>query len=584
MQKRMKKTITQFMMGALLLLGLNAAQAQVVLRITSPASLAGSYINAQPADWGGRITSEQTWDGIVVNDGSAQPTLGCNASPANAYNGKLALVRRGSCEFGQKALNAQNAGAGAVLVVNNAAGPPPGMAAGTVGAEVTVPALSVSQEDGERMIAALDAGETVTFTIYPASFVLAFPFYPSYYAAVPECFNRESVDSMGIFVTNNSGRELADVVVRYQFVNKDNGSVLAQDSMMVPALASGVETAFEWDLSSTPIDISGLEKGTYAFEYSAYYAGDQLDPPGTYRTSQEFRVTDGLWSHENVVSNSFRPSDGGDHTDGGLFTIPEDVATNKPIHLKTVSFISANNATETTMAGKDVIVFVSKIISDQFDFNLSIFDESQFELLGYAEFTFSDEAQRFQRIELPIRDIETDEEGIVLDPGFEYIATVSYNGPSNQLFHGYSLELTYPSSLPITTSLVYGNFSGTTRWVSYVNTISGKERRINNSIRLGIELEECTISSNEEQLAENQIRIFPNPVKDFVQIQFDLSEPSDVSAILTDMNGRVIRWNSYKGIQNDQVSFDAQQLPAGHYLMHFSTKNGQRAEKLVVIK
>lgn len=138
--------------------------------------------------------------------------------------------------------------------------------------------------------------------------------------------------------------------------------------------------------------------------------------------------------------------------------------------------------------------------------------------------------------------------------------------------------------MPITTSLVYGTFSGTTRWVSYVNTINGKERRINNSIRLGIELEECTISSNEEQLAENQIRIFPNPVKDFVQIQFDLKEPSDVSAILTDMNGRVIRWNSYKGIQTDQVTFDAQQLPAGNYLMHFSTKNGQRAEKLVIIR
>jgi hypothetical protein len=578
----MKKLFTNIWIGVFMLLGTYVIEAQVVVRITSPASLAGTYVNAQPADWGGRITTQTTWDAIVANDGSASPTLGCNPSPAGAYTDKLTLIRRGACEFGQKALNAQNAGAGAVLVVNNTSGPPPGMAAGSVGSQVTIPVLSLSQEDGDKIIAAIDGGETVTFTIYPAAFVLTLPYYPPYYAAVPECFNRESVDSMGIYVTNNSGRELADVIVRYQFVNKGDGSVLTQDSMMVPSLAAGVETAFEWTLSS-PIDISGLEKGTYAFEYIAYYAGDPFDGPGTYRTSQEFNVTDGLWSHENVVSNSFRPGDGGDHTDGGLFFIPEDVPTNQ-IKLNTLSFVSANNASETTMAGKDVIIFVAKIVSDTFDFNLSLFDESQFELKGYAEFTFSDEAQRFQRIEVPIKDIETDEEGIELEPGFEYIATVSYNAASNQLFHGYSLDLTYPSTEPTTTSLVYGSFSGTTRWVSYVNTINGKDRRINNGIRLGMEIGNCIISNREELLADDQIRIFPNPVSDFVQIHFDLDQASDVSAILTDMNGKIIRWESYKMVQKDQLTFDAQQLPAGQYILHFNTKNGQRAEKLVVIK
>ena len=43
-------------------------------------------------------------------------------SPVNtSYNlsGSIALIKRGACQFGLKALNAQNAGAVAVIIYNN---------------------------------------------------------------------------------------------------------------------------------------------------------------------------------------------------------------------------------------------------------------------------------------------------------------------------------------------------------------------------------------------------------------------------------------------------------------------------------
>lgn len=556
-----------------------SAFSQVVFRVSSPVELAGPYLNSHPTDWGGQVTSSLELEAIVVNDGSAFPSRGCTESPANAYDGKIAVVRRGDCEFGMKALNAQNAGAYAVLVVNNVAGAgAPGMGAGALGSSVTIPAFSVSLEDGELFISAIEAGETVIFSIYPAAFSLTLPYYPAYYAAVPECLNREMVDSMGITITNSSRSDLENVIVKYQFIDKTNNVLIHHDSTELPSFIDEQTLTFEWDLSGSPIDISGLEQGVYAFEYIVYYRDDMLDEPGTYRTSQEFRVTDGLWSHENVVGNSFRPGDGGDHTDGGLFYVPENIFESE-LQAMTLSFVSANNLDETSMAGKDVIIFFAKIIADSFDFSKDLYDESQFELLGYSEFLFSDEAQRFQRIEVPLLDINTDNQGINLDPDSEYIATVSYNGASNQLFHGYSLDLTYPGTDPFTTSLVYGSFTGSQRWVSYINS----DRRIVNSIRLGLEYESC-ISGTEEVIPEAQLQIFPNPSAEYINMTFDFDQATDLSVILTDMQGKVVRWQSYKSVMKDNLQFDVNQVSSGNYLLHFTTKNGQRAEKVIVLK
>ena len=45
------------------------------------------------------------------------------ALPPGSLTGKVALIRRGTCSFYDKAINAQNAGAAAVVLYNNVAGP-----------------------------------------------------------------------------------------------------------------------------------------------------------------------------------------------------------------------------------------------------------------------------------------------------------------------------------------------------------------------------------------------------------------------------------------------------------------------------
>ncbi len=80
---------------------------------------------------------------------------GCNPWPAGTFTGKAALISRGTCEFGLKVLNAEQAGAEAVLVYNNVGGGDTliNMAPGVVGNQVTIPSAFIWYSKGTAMIA-----------------------------------------------------------------------------------------------------------------------------------------------------------------------------------------------------------------------------------------------------------------------------------------------------------------------------------------------------------------------------------------------------------------------------------------------
>ncbi|MBA6156695.1 thrombospondin type 3 repeat-containing protein [Tenacibaculum sp. S7007] len=127
------------------------------LTINSPAGITGDYISIRTTNFGGVITSDITKDLILVSDGTGNTDDGCEAvTNASLLNGKIAVARRGSCNFTAKAKNAQDAGAVAIIIVNNVAGAPFNMA-GT-DATVTIPSVMVSKEDGDVIINALSAG------------------------------------------------------------------------------------------------------------------------------------------------------------------------------------------------------------------------------------------------------------------------------------------------------------------------------------------------------------------------------------------------------------------------------------------
>src|ERR671918_226690 len=136
------------------------AQPNTVI-VDPPSSAAGEY-PASGAAFGPAPPKEGiSGDIVLVNDGSGNPTDGCQpliGFPAGA----IALVDRGGCTFVQKVNNAQDAGAVAVIVVNSAPGDPITM--GGADPDITIPSVMISLANGNTIKGGLPATGTVAHT------------------------------------------------------------------------------------------------------------------------------------------------------------------------------------------------------------------------------------------------------------------------------------------------------------------------------------------------------------------------------------------------------------------------------------
>ena len=137
------------------------------LRVNPPASLAGDFAAGTAAYGPSLADGAVTGNVILVDDGTAPLTDGC--TPLAGFTaGTVALIDRGTCSFKTKTLNAQDAGAIAVIIANNAAGDPPGLGDdAAIVTPITIPTISVTQATGNALKAALGS-ETVNASLLAA--------------------------------------------------------------------------------------------------------------------------------------------------------------------------------------------------------------------------------------------------------------------------------------------------------------------------------------------------------------------------------------------------------------------------------
>ena len=138
------------------------------LEITTPAALAGDYELSISATFGRRFPSadEAGLEGelaLVEDSDDTDPNDACEAiTNAADIDGKIAVVRRGSCNFTVKVLAAQEAGAIGVILVNNNTDPIINLGGDdNPNNPILIGSGMINQTDGEALIAALIAGETI---------------------------------------------------------------------------------------------------------------------------------------------------------------------------------------------------------------------------------------------------------------------------------------------------------------------------------------------------------------------------------------------------------------------------------------
>ncbi|NVK66410.1 MAG: T9SS type A sorting domain-containing protein [Flavobacteriales bacterium] len=315
-----------------------AAQSQVICAGISPAAIQGNYdfTWGDPAggDWSTPdflIPNTFVQDTLaVVDDGSTgtnpqgNPVSaeGCNPLVNGVdVNGKIAVIYRNTCEFGAKALNAQNAGAVGVIIINR----DPEvieMGGGADGASVTIPVVMISSTDGLTITNEMANGPVVMFLgnktgLYPND------------AGVTSGTSLWSKSSGVLSQLAQNGSEfnfdVATRIYNYGTDDQTSASVTATvdgpsgnvytETVNLPTILSGDSVDVEpgGALSFPQFSLTSYPAGEYTVSYSVDLGiADDYDADNT--VSSSFYVQDSIFGFSPfdanglpVQNNGFRP-------------------------------------------------------------------------------------------------------------------------------------------------------------------------------------------------------------------------------------------------------------------------------------
>lgn len=210
--------------------------------INSPGNLAGD-IPAVAASFGPSFTSAITGNLVLVRDGSTAPSEGCNELTNGAkLNGNIAVIERGSCNFTVKVKNAQDKGAVAVLMINNANTSPFSM--GGTDLTIEIPSLMISKADGAAILATPSA-QTINATLQddPSDLPIGF-------TLVPGIFNVND-----IVTRNNGGATEIYAAIADRFYGEAPGTILGDGSEY--GLYRSTNAGSTWTQVSLPTTSNG---------------------------------------------------------------------------------------------------------------------------------------------------------------------------------------------------------------------------------------------------------------------------------------------------------------------------------------
>ncbi len=574
--------------------------------VNSPQDLQGAY-PFDAAGFGADLTT-QIWtaDAVFVDDGSANPNQGCNAAiNAAELAGKIALIDRGSCEFGLKCLNAEQAGAIAAIVFNNA----PGagtivMGAGVNGGAVTIPCVMLNYEAGQAIRAALATGPVnisigalifandlrigeadimnAPLGIIPASQVKA----AGDFVFTPGARGLNAGSNAAPNITVNGVIEYAPFGGTATEVYNETGSssaTIESDSVSEVVLLPAYEPNIGPD---------GAEQGVYTVTYT-------ISSDSTEDVTNDNVISSAFTVSENLVSKaSWNPATGDPRT-----TIYYTISGGGNIEF--LSVLNFPYAKDYTIDSLVVAVLtglpslanipVEAYVYEWNDLNQdSSINNDEVTIAGLATYTFPEDVTATSAVlRLPVLDFFTFEETGVLIPedNKDYIIGVRYQG-ADLFYFGFDLSYDYGRYLDLQASTGaltdrdYG-YLGINAWNDLLPDFEAAFlfTGVSGAVSTGVILTSPEVGTEEVVGAEVfDLQLFPNPVSEQLQANLTFKERTAfVEYRITDNAGRVIYTTRDTDVfETEQATFNVGKLPAGQYNLTVRTEQGIRTNSFIV--
>jgi hypothetical protein len=519
-------------------------QAQIVCAVTAPQSaatnLAFSY--AVPSNnWGSpdftipgnHVTGELALvdDGTPgINPLSNVPLGAYGCAPlVNSIAGKIAFVYRYDgvtastlCFLYDKALNAQNAGAVAVVVVNRPDGPEDVGGGGTVGPGVTIPVVMISFSDGEVLRNQLQTGpielfignKTGLFTndvglstqnnLIPKSYAV-----PSFIALNGSPFTFD----LGTQVHNYGTATQSNLFVHAQ-VKDPSGATLYTQSIGPMSLNPGDSVSilpggtYAFPAFNLPLTNEGIYDVVYSTEIAA--VADSF--PGDNSQVHSFFVNDKVFSYARIdsatnlpkASNNYRPT-----TSNSTYSICSTLKFENAdlLGITGLSFSSSTPyGSGISLAGEEILISLY-VWGD----NFSTINDPTF---GFTVLNPLNMSYYYYPSDLQYQAVKADFTGgpIMLQNNQRYLACAQTTNP--QLFFGHDGKTNYTTNQLIYAQPISPNESDGT----YYGAGFGSDLPSALGIHLCV-LTDGSCNLSVPNLSSNQQVCFPNPFDSSINVE-----------------------------------------------------------------
>lgn len=603
--------------------------------IVSPSNIAGVLRyniandgNGGPNEWGGSIIANPVNN---IEIAKADPYEAC-APLTSAVNGKVALIKRNNCEFGAKALEAQNAGAVAVIIVNNSSGPPVGMGAGAKGTSVTIPVIMISDVDGAAIEAALGSGSvTVSMRTWNNGYNNDIGFvngglFLSHAASIP--LTQISGSTNDIYkgfdgaVIANFGTTTANTLKVKATVTwtpgtpgniTGTGTIVHQDSVDITTPFAQTDSIV-CPIFDNAYTLNPTTTGRYDVEYEVI--PDFTDDfPADNKMSYSFFIDNRIYSrgrydfNKNEPVRDIRTALAGTPTPsflmGSMYYMDK-----AGYQIERVAFVTSNTDTITDMSTKspvDIAIYSWKDANSD-----KLMSDDECELVGFGTHTFKAGDTSSQSHFVNITDPLDKNKPTVTEANTWYWAALSMPG---DMLMGYDGLLNYyprawgrmHSSTPVREPYApifaggnYQAFDGSGRvsmypydlnqfhsHSGYEDTVRFAQQKNGFVPALALQMSLFQVDVNDFVGSDAfDINIYPNPVSDVMNVNLNLEQQAkEVRYRVFNMFGSSItNIVTHQNVKSDTYTVNTAELASGTYYLAITVDGKSEIKKFTVIK